>query len=339
MGNVTLTSGNDNFEAHKEGKWPFRKWNPWVIYGQEGNDTIKGGGDKDTIYGGQGNDDLNGGWDSDYLYGEDGDDSLQGDSFLGQGDDYLDGGTGNDDLHGGWGKDTLIGGSGNDYLEANDGDDSLDGGDGNDELDGGWGKDQLYGDLGDDVLNGNDGKDSLYGGADNDKLNGGWDTDTLDGGDGNDILQGDSFAAKGDDTLLGGNGNDILVGGSGDNILTGGAGADRFVFTPSAKFWNLIEVAVSTIQDISDKPLVDLAGDALMTLEEAYDAHDTITDFTVSQDKIDLSAFDFSFGSTTNALNIQTIGGDTLITFGESENNITVQGVTGISFTPDYFIA
>jgi Ca2+-binding RTX toxin-like protein len=268
------------------------------------------------------------------MYGQGGDDQLKS----GMANDYLYGGAGNDRLEGLWGDDELYGEDGNDNLDGSDGDDFLDGGTGNDELRGGWGKDEIYGDLGDDVLNGNDGEDSLYGGADNDKLNGGWDTDRLDGGDGNDILQGDSFAAKGDDTLLGGNGNDILVGGSGDNVLTGGAGADRFVFAPSAKFWNLAEVAVSTIQDISDNPIVDLAGAVLEPLGEAYDAHDTITDFTVSQDKIDLSAFDFSFGSTTNALNIQTIGGDTLITFGESENNITVQGVTGITFTPDYFI-
>ena len=137
MGNVTLTNGNDNFAAHKEGKWPIRVWKPWLINGIGGNDTIEGGGNKDTLYGGLGNDNLNGGWDNDYLYGQDGDDLLKGDSFLGQGHDYLDGGAGNDNLQAGWGHDTLIGDLGNDYLEGNDGDDYLIGGAGYDQLVGG----------------------------------------------------------------------------------------------------------------------------------------------------------------------------------------------------------
>ncbi len=145
MGNVTLTNGDDNFAAHKEGRWPIRVWKPWVINGMGGNDNLEGGGDKDTLYGGQGSDDLNGGWDSDYLYGQDGDDLLKGDSFLGQGNDYLDGGTGNDNLQAGWGRDTLIGGSGNDYLEGNDGDDSLIGGLGDDQLVGGSQSDVFIG--------------------------------------------------------------------------------------------------------------------------------------------------------------------------------------------------
>lgn len=137
MGNATLTNGDDNFAAHREGRWPIRVWRPWVIDGIGGNDTIEGGGDQDTLYGGQGNDNLNGGWDSDYLYGQEGDDLLRGDSFLGQGHDNLDGGAGNDNLQAGWGDDILIGGSGNDYLEGNDGDDDLIGGSGDDKLVGG----------------------------------------------------------------------------------------------------------------------------------------------------------------------------------------------------------
>lgn len=276
----------------------FQRGREWIMYGYGGNDELKSGRKNDSLYGGAGNDTLDGRWGDDKLYGEDGDDDLDGSD----GDDYLDGGSGNDQLRGG------------------------------------WGKDEIYGGLGDDVFDGNDGEDFLYGGAGDDNLNGGWKSDKLDGGDGSDILQGDSSSGKGDDTLIGGNGNDVLVGGSGSNIFTGGDGADRFVFTPSTKFLDLAKVGVSTIKDIGGKRIGDIVGAGWESLKESYGAHDIITDFTVSQDKIDFSGFDFSFGSTTNALNIQTIGEDTFITFGESKNDITIRGVTGITFTSDYFI-
>lgn len=50
--------------------------------------------------------------------------------------------------------------------------------------------------------------------------------DLLDGGTGNDTLTG----GAGIDTLTGGTGNDILVSGTGNDILTGGTGSDRFTF-------------------------------------------------------------------------------------------------------------
>jgi len=50
--------------------------------------------------------------------------------------------------------------------------------------------------------------------------------DLLDGGTGNDTLTG----GAGNDILTGGSGNDILVGGSGNDTLTGGIGSDRFTF-------------------------------------------------------------------------------------------------------------
>ncbi|WP_083627145.1 retention module-containing protein [Vibrio ponticus] len=73
--------------------------------------------------------------------------------------------------------------------------------------------------------------------------------DRVVGGDGNDIL----FGGEGNDTIIGGAGNDIIEGGLGSDILTGGTGEDVFV-------WN----------EISDG------------------AVDTITDFTLQEDKIDL---------------------------------------------------
>ncbi|UFQ96574.1 retention module-containing protein [Pseudomonas wenzhouensis] len=72
---------------------------------------------------------------------------------------------------------------------------------------------------------------------------------TLQGTTGNDVLAGGS----GNNILVGGNGDDILIGGAGDDTLTGGSGKDTFV-------WKQGDIG-----------------------------HDIITDFSVGQDKIDLS--------------------------------------------------
>ncbi|MCD9211264.1 VCBS domain-containing protein [Vibrio cholerae] len=94
--------------------------------------------------------------------------------------------------------------------------------------------------------------------------------DTLIGGAGNDILFGqggnDSLdGGVGKDTLYGGSGNDILIGGLGNDILTGGSGDDLFK-------WVVGDLDRST---------------------------DRITDFTIHQDKIDLSDL---FSDPTNTL-------------------------------------
>ncbi|WP_336939863.1 type I secretion C-terminal target domain-containing protein, partial [Vibrio cholerae] len=97
----------------------------------------------------------------------------------------------------------------------------------------------------------NDKGDTLIGGAGNDILFGQGGNDTLNGGTGNDTLYG----GNGNDTLIGGDGNDILIGGLGNDILTGGSGEDLFKWVDG-----------------------DLDG-----------GRDRITDFTIGQDKIDLS--------------------------------------------------
>jgi Ca2+-binding RTX toxin-like protein len=136
--------------------------------------------------------------------------------------------------------------------------DSLSGGGGNDSLDGGDGNDSLTGGDDDDTLIGGLGSDSLSGDAGNDSLDGGGANDTLLGGGGNDTLLG----GDGNDTLLGGGANDRLIGGLGNDTLTGGLGADRFVYNNS------------------------------------NEGPDTITDFNVSQDFIQVSAVGFG-GLTT----------------------------------------
>ena len=74
--------------------------------------------------------------------------------------------------------------------------------------------------------------------------------------------------AAGNDTLNGGNGNDTLIGRAGSDNLTGGIGIDTFIYTV----------------------LGDSVGANI----------DTITDFLIGADKIDLSAIDANTGIAGN---------------------------------------
>ncbi|MEI9904617.1 MAG: M10 family metallopeptidase C-terminal domain-containing protein [Asticcacaulis sp.] len=82
-------------------------------------------------------------------------------------------------------------------------------------------------------------------------MTGSGDADVLFGG----RLSDQMFGNDGNDRLDGGRGNDVINGGDGNDILTGEGGNDTFAFT-SRQFGN-----------------------------------DTITDFVIGQDKIDLSVF------------------------------------------------
>jgi T1SS-143 domain-containing protein len=101
---------------------------------------------------------------------------------------------------------------------------------------------------------GGSGDNVLTGTAGDDQLYGHAGNDTLSGGAGNDILRGGS----GNDKLDGGLGNDILVGGTGNDTLTGGLGKDVFRW---------------------EKGDAGTAGSP---------AVDTITDFTLADDVLDL---------------------------------------------------
>jgi Ca2+-binding RTX toxin-like protein len=92
---------------------------------------------------------------------------------------------------------------------------------------------------------------------------GGHGDDNLNGGDGDDNLTG----GDGNDTLNGGRGKDILSGGGGDDVLNGGGKADTLTGAPGADTFKF----------------------------DAHFGHDTITDFTAGQDKIDLSATGLTF--------------------------------------------
>lgn len=136
---------------------------------------------------------------------------------------------------------------------------------------------------------GTSGANSMAGTANNDTLSGAGGNDTLSGGMGGDKLDGgansDSInGGSGKDTLTGGLGTDTLAGGFDIDTLTGGAGADRFRFVARG----------------------DGGGEG-----------DTITDFAVGSDKIDVDALLTSIGqgSTTIGayIDLKTVGSDTWV--------------------------
>ncbi len=103
-----------------------------AVYGNDGNDTLRGLSGADSLYGGSGDDVMDGGTENDYLSG-------------GAGRDTMSGSDGNDTLDGGKGVDRIYGNRGNDRIYAVDGY--------NDIIDGGKSTDVLHADAGDRVFN------------------------------------------------------------------------------------------------------------------------------------------------------------------------------------------
>ena len=84
-----------------------------------------------------------------------------------------------------------------------------------------------------DVIVGTARREAFYGLGKNDVLRGRGGNDRFFGGRGNDTIFGGAgndelHGGRGNDYLNGGAGDDLLIGGEGKNILTGGAGRDRF---------------------------------------------------------------------------------------------------------------
>jgi len=163
------------------------------------------------------------------------------------------------------------------------------------------------------VLTGTADADILLGGAIG--VTSGSDADTLNGGDGNDHLNG----GYGNDTLNGGAGNDLLKGRFGDDSLTGGDGADTLYYH---------------IQEVQGKFL-------------SADGNDTMTDFTIGTDIIQLeeyhvigdetntlAEFKASFGSKWDAQasldysQIQLVFGDATVDNGTATVTLVLNGTT-----------
>ena len=248
------------------------------IYGTSGPDTLTGTSSPDNIYGFGGNDLINGR----------------------DGDDFLFGGYGNDTLIGSVGTNDYWGGPGADHFAQS----SRPGAGYNDDLIhdftytvdqidvSAWGVSDIsqmralwyVGGAGNVVLNayygGNDhilriahvspgklaasdfifsnsGAVNEVGSGDDDVLFGSRFADTIDGSKGSDVLLG----GRGGDHISGSKGFDVLIGGKGRDILTGGLGSDTFVYNNPAE-------------------------------SKVGNSRDHITDFTHTQDLIDVSGID-----------------------------------------------
>jgi len=285
------------------------------VWALQGNDTINGGMLTDELHGGKGDDQLYGNGGNDTLYGDSGNDTLYG----GAGDDSLYGGDGNDSLGGGVGNDTLYGGKGDDVLNGNSG---------NDVLNGDSGNDTLYGGTGNDTLNGGSGSDALYGGSGDDKLIASTGNDTYSGGSGFDTLDLSTIIGKvtvnlskdvgtlmfgytattsqilSIEALIGNNAGDMLTGSKAANLIVGGTGND----------WIRGGLGADTLTGGGGNNTFDF-----LKKDLADGSHDTITDFTVGADKLDLSDFlkgNVDYAHAVKIVDASTAGGHAVMVEG-----------------------
>ncbi|MBF9033730.1 hypothetical protein HKCCE2091_05715 [Rhodobacterales bacterium HKCCE2091] len=332
---------------------------PFDLY-EFGNDTIDGGADNDSVAG-----------DAAVFYAED----FGSGVFVTTGDDSVSGGEGDDYVQGeGVFSDTFAEGFG--VVDVTLGSDNVDGGGGTDEAtgdaevmtstaaDGGVAAQT----GGDDTVTGGDGSDGVYGDAvsmdafgnailgEGGGTGGGLATvaggnDVVSGGFGDDVVYGDAAysGAYGDDSgsapvvaaIVGG--DDMVSGGAGNDILFGDFGSATSFGIGSAEIVGGNDTIAGGTGD--DEMWGDWefgGGDGtLLTgadtfVFEADSGLDTIHDFEVGTDTIDVSALgitDFS------QLAISYAGGDAVIDFDgtpDDTDEVTLVGVS--SLTADDFL-
>jgi len=229
--------------------------------------------------------------------------ALLGDIFTGI--NKVLGGSGDDSLTGSTGDDEIAGGDGADRVKASAGDDDVSGESGDDILNGQSGNDILRGNSGFDFLTGKIGDDKLFGGSGNDQLRGEEGDDYMDGGNAKDRLIGKSgvdvlLGKDANDKLFGNSGDDLITGGQGKDSMNGGAGADIFFLAPG-------------------------------------DQVDTIRDFEVGIDQLDISAFGFNDFAEVEAL-IRDKNGRAQINLDGSSDVVRLNGVLEADLSEGDFI-
>ncbi|MSO80964.1 MAG: hypothetical protein EXQ97_04900 [Alphaproteobacteria bacterium] len=103
----------------------------------------------------------------------------------------------------------------------------------------------------------------------------------------------------GDNAIEGGDGADVIGGGEGTDFMIGGAGANTFVFGPAG-------------------------------------GQDTVGDFDLGEDLLDLFGFGFDDVGDVQAISTQS-GADTVIYFGGGDQ-LTLSGVDMNALTNDHFL-
>lgn len=315
--------------------------------GQAGGDMLSGGSGDDTLRGNEGDDALYGGSGADFLRGNDGDDIAEAGSgddriYAGgdgndtvrgdEGDDYIGGGDGADLLIGDGadasffssnsvgqnGADVMYGSSGNDTVIGTSWDDDGDGvvevdeivtsaSDGDNFQWGGSEDDFVYGGGGADTVRGGPGDDAVYGFGGNDRVYGGKGVasdarDTLSGGAGNDSVYG----STGDDSVSGDTGDDLIFGGTEDDVIDGGSGSDEL--------WG--GSGDDTITGGTGDDEINTGGGSDELIFTSGHGDDVVTDFSTSNDLLDLSGTTTDF---TSAASVQA-----------AATNTTVSGEAGV---------
>lgn len=164
-------------------------------------------------------------------------------------------------------------------------------------LDGDNSAETLTGTAFDDYLSGGGGNDKLLGLAGNDKVFGGDGNDILRSGAGKDALNG----GIGRDRLEGGSGNDVLKGGGGADVVKGGGGRDK-VFGGGG----------------NDKLWGNKGADVFVF--KSGDGKDTIKDFQMGQDRINMA------GADMDEIKFIKKGGDVLLSYDDIK--VLVEDVT-----------
>lgn len=200
------------------------------------------------------------------------------------------------------GSDLVIGDDGRDNIRTNSGPDFVNAKGGNDNIRLGSGDDVALAGAGNDKVAGQSGNDTIKGEAGNDKISGNVGDDMLDGGDGNDKV----FGNQGNDVIMGGAGNDHVSGGAGNDTVDGGTGDDHVVLGKG------------------EDTFVFKSGDGF----------DTVLDFNLHDDVIDLSDLGLS---GFDALDLQDVGHSTILDLGNGDGMLLM--MTNVDhLTADQFI-
>jgi len=231
------------------------------------------------------------------------------------GDDRYSSGesTGSKYIFAGFGNDTV-----EDYsnvaqlISSGPGDDSVEAGDGNDTLKDLLGNDTLSGQDGNDVIIDICGNDSLYGGDGDDKITDFFGADKLYGEEGNDYLDA-------------GFGSDLVSGGDDDDTILGGFGNDTLYGNDDQGDSDIVYEGATLIQFELGDTITTGFGRDVIRFDGDDDDHDLVTDFTIGQDRLEISEVD----TVTQILITSGVHGPgLLITTGEGDNGLFLQGVT-----------